>query len=84
METFLILKRKEEIAQGQYQTKDTIFKIYNAMLETQRTGLPYQTRIDPRPGPPTDTQDQFIPFEQWKDNIPSHILPSHIHQPTES
>ncbi len=76
METFPIVKRKDEKAHGHYRTKDTILEIYDAMLEAQRTGQTYQTRLDPPPGPPTDAEGNFIPFEQWKDNIPSHI-----HQP---
>jgi hypothetical protein len=76
METFPIVKRKDEKAHGHYRTKDTILEIYDAMLEAQRTGQAYQTRLDPPPGPPTDAEGNFIPFEQWKDNIPSHI-----HQP---
>lgn len=76
METFPIVKRKDEKAHGHYRTKDTILEIYDAMLEAQRTGQPYQSRLDPPPGPPTDAEGNFIPFEQWKDNIPPHI-----HQP---
>ena len=78
METFPIVKRRDEKAHGHYRTKDTILEIYDAMLEAQRTGQSYQTRLNPPPGPPTDAEGNFIPFEQWKDNIPSHI-----HQPQE-
>ncbi|NBB81121.1 MAG: N-6 DNA methylase [Verrucomicrobia bacterium] len=50
METFPIVKRKDTRDHGHYRTKDTILEIYDAMLEAQRTGQPYQTRLDPPPG----------------------------------
>lgn len=50
METFPIVKRKDEKAHGDYRTKDTILEIYDAMLEAQHTGQAYQTRLDPPPG----------------------------------
>ena len=88
METFPIVKRKDikrtelkndagEVTQeGRYITKETILEIYDEMAEAIRTGQPYQTRLDPPPGPPTDTESNFIPMAQWdKSNWPSHIHP---------
>lgn len=49
MNTFLIVKRKDETAYGNYRTKDTILEIYDAMIEAMATGQPYQTRLDPPP-----------------------------------
>jgi len=45
MDTFPIVKRKDEAAHGCYRTKDTILEIYDAMT----SGQPYQTRLDPPP-----------------------------------
>ena len=87
METFPIVKRKDikrttvlddtgQITQpGTYITKDTILSIYDAMTESIRTGIPYQTRLDPPPGPPTDSEGNFIPMEDWRGQ------PIHIHPP---
>jgi hypothetical protein len=88
METFPIVKRKDikrttitdENGQvtkpGTYITKDTILSIYDAMTESIRTGVPYQTRLDPPPGPPTDADGNFIPISEWSpSNWPSHIHP---------
>jgi hypothetical protein len=54
MDTFPIVKRKDEAKwNGDYRTKRVILEIYDAMAEAARTGIPYQTRLDP---PPADSQ----------------------------
>lgn len=77
METFPIVKRKDEQAHGEYRTKRVILEIYDEMAQALRTGQPYQTRLDPLPGPPTDAKGNFIPMDQWDENN----WPSHIHRP---
>ena len=89
METFPIVKRRDiartevkndsgEVTQeGRYITKDTMLEIYDEMAEAIRTGQPYQTRLDPPPGPPTDAEGNFIPVAQWDRNN----WPPHIHSP---
>ncbi|OQB99432.1 MAG: hypothetical protein BWX80_03702 [Candidatus Hydrogenedentes bacterium ADurb.Bin101] len=52
MDTFPIVKRKDEAAYGHYRTKDTILDIYDAMQRAIATGEPYQTRLDPPPADP--------------------------------
>jgi hypothetical protein len=47
---------------GTYFTKDTILSIYDAMTESIRTGIPYQTRLDPPHSPPVDSEGNFIPW----------------------
>jgi hypothetical protein len=44
-----IVRQKDEQAHGCYRTKERIFEIYDAMLATQCSGKPYQTRLDPSP-----------------------------------
>lgn len=51
METFPIVKRKDEQQYGEYRTKRVILECYGVMTETIKTGRPYQTILDP---PPTD------------------------------
>jgi hypothetical protein len=77
MDTFPIVKRKDEEKFGAYRTKDTILKIYDELPECQRTGRPYVSPLNPPPGPPTDEHGHFIPMSQWD---PNH-WPSHIHPP---
>jgi len=52
METFPIVKRKDEAKYGEYRTKRVILEIYDEMAEAIRTGNPYQTRLDPPPADP--------------------------------
>jgi hypothetical protein len=52
METFPIVKRKDEERFGEYRTKRVILEIYDEMAEAARTGRPYETRLDPPPGDP--------------------------------
>ncbi len=96
METFPIVKRKDiartevkdnsgEVTQeGRYRTKDTILEIYDEMAEAMKTGKPYQTRLDPPPGPPADAEGNFLPLPQWLPGQPQPAdWPSHIHGPKE-
>jgi len=52
METFPIVKRKDEKKHGEYRTKRVILEIYDEMAEAMQTGEPYQTRLDPPPADP--------------------------------
>ena len=49
LETFPIVKRKDEQAHGAYRTKRAILDIYDAMRQAMETGAPYHTRLDPPP-----------------------------------
>jgi len=49
METFPIVKRKDEKAHGEYRTKRVILEMYDQMAEATTTGIPYQTWLDPPP-----------------------------------
>ena len=50
METFPIVRRKDEAAHGCYRTKQVILEIYDAMRLAMDLGEEYQTRLDPPPG----------------------------------
>ena len=52
METFPIIKRKDEEKWSEYRTKRVILEIYDAIAESIRTKRPYQTRLDPPPADP--------------------------------
>ncbi|MFQ5401671.1 MAG: hypothetical protein ACE5E7_18995, partial [Anaerolineae bacterium] len=52
MDTFPIVRRKDEAAHGEYRTKRVILEIYDEMAEAARTGQPYQTRLNPPPADP--------------------------------
>jgi hypothetical protein len=61
MDTFPIVRRKDEQEHGEFRTKRVILEIYDAMAEAQRTGATYQTRLDP---PPADPRVAHPPMEQ--------------------
>jgi hypothetical protein len=52
MDTFPIVKRKDEAKHGTYRTKDTILQIYDALAESIASGVPYQTLLNPPPADP--------------------------------
>ena len=77
MDTFPIVRRRdEEKYDGDYRNKRVILEIYDAMADSIRTGQPYQTRLDPPPGPPVE------PLPDWPVGAkqPS-AWPSHVHPP---
>lgn len=86
METFPIVKRKDVKAHGDYRTKLTILNIYDQMQTAIETGDPYQTQLDPAPGPPCTADGQFEPFDEWTDEIRTTyadiIHPPRDQQPT--
>ncbi len=53
MNSFPIVKRKDENEHGCYRTKEVILEIYDAMAEAIRTGIPYQTKLNPPPADPS-------------------------------
>jgi len=52
MDSFDALRRREEKPQnfGEFRTKRLILERYDAMTEAARTGVPYETVLDPPPG----------------------------------
>ena len=75
METFPIVKRTDEQQYGEYRTKRVILEIYDAMSEAIRTGQPYQSRLDPPPGPPINGLPDWPAGTPQPANWPSHIHP---------
>lgn len=63
LDTFPIVRRKDEAQHGEYRTKRVILEIYDAMQQAITTGQPYQTRLDPPPAngwtpPPLKDEDK--------------------------
>lgn len=52
METFPIVKRKEQVKHGSYRTKEAILEIYDEMAWCKAEGHEYRTRLDPPPASP--------------------------------
>jgi hypothetical protein len=53
LDTFPIVRRKDEQRYGEYRTKRVILEIYDAMQQALETGVPYPTRLDPPPAHPS-------------------------------
>jgi hypothetical protein len=74
MDTFPIVRRRDEgMFNGVYRTKQFILEIYDAMQEAIRTGQPYQSRLNPPPGPPIDENGKFVDYAKIESNPPAHI-----------
>lgn len=74
METFPIVKRKDEKEYGEYRTKLRILEIYDQMTHCLATNTEYRSTLNPPPGPPYDSEGNFIPVDKWdKNNWPKHI-----------
>lgn len=63
MDTFPIVRRKDEEKWAEYRTKRVILEIFDALAESIRTGQPYQTRLD---SPPADPRCCHPPWRQEK------------------
>lgn len=50
MDTFPIVRRKDESAYGAYRTKERILRIYDALAHAIEIGQPYRSVLDPPPG----------------------------------
>jgi hypothetical protein len=50
METFPVVRKRDEARFGEYRTKRLILEIYDAMAKAIETGELYQTVLDPPPG----------------------------------
>ena len=53
VDTFPIVRRKDETRYGEYRTKRVILGFYDAMLTGAATGEPYRTVLDPPPADPS-------------------------------
>ncbi len=73
METFPIVKRRDEASHGHYVTRDTILEIYDEMATATKTGRPYLSKLAPPPGPPVDSSGNFIDYSAIANNPPPHI-----------
>lgn len=74
METFPIVKRKDEAAHGEYRTKRVILEIYNAMQDAIRTGIAYKTRLTPPPVELTQAPTTLPQPEQNETYTPSPAM----------
>jgi hypothetical protein len=53
MDTFPVVRRRDEELHGVYRTKETILAVYDALAEAASSGRPCQTLLNPPPGDPS-------------------------------
>jgi len=68
METFPIVKRRDEERYGSYRTKELVLTIYDAMQDAIVTGRPYETILDP---PPADSRCAHPPCSTGGLSVPA-------------
>ena len=57
METFPIVKRKDEKLHGEYRTTRVILEMYDEMRRAMETGEAYRTRLVPGPADATGAHE---------------------------
>lgn len=79
LDTFPIVKRKDEAQHGEYRTKRVILEIYDQMQQAITTGQPYQTLLDPPPAhgwaPPEPPEEKSLGGE---DELPASPIPFNL------
>ena len=50
LDTFPIVRRKDEAAHGTYRTRDTILALYDQFAEASTSGQTFVSPLDPPPG----------------------------------
>ncbi len=82
MDTFPIVKRKDEEAHGHYRTKDRILALYDTLTNCLATGEPFTSTLNPPPGPPTNPDGTFAALPAWPKGAPQPTnWPPNIHPP---
>ena len=71
LDTFPIVRRKDEQAHGEYRTKRVILEIYDEIRRAMESGTAYRTRLDP---PPANgwTPPEPGPEEMVTESAPEH------------
>lgn len=82
MDTFPIVKRKDEEARGSYRTKERILALYDELQRCLASGQPFKSTLNPPPGPPTNPDGTFAKLPPWPKGAPKPATwPAHIHPP---
>jgi hypothetical protein len=52
LDTFPVVRKRDEAQHGEYRTARVILEVYDRMADAARTGVPYATLLDPPPADP--------------------------------
>lgn len=75
LDTFHILKRKDEQAHSEYRTKTTILDVYDRMQQAIATGQPYRTLLVPPPADPEVAHDESTRPHWMGPSAPAKVIP---------
>jgi hypothetical protein len=73
LDSFPILKRRDEQLYGTYRTRDQILQVYDAMQSAYMSGSVYTSPIQPPPGLPVQADGRMVRYEDLRER------PRHIH-----
>jgi hypothetical protein len=74
LDTFPIVRRKDEERFGEYRTQRVILEIYDALAESARTGQPYRTRLDPPPADPRLAHGTTLGIRSPERSVPPDVI----------
>lgn len=76
LKTFPLVEKKDVVTHNSFRTRDVILSVYDAIQLAVETGEPYQSLVNPPPGPPTDAQGRFLSMYQLdRERWPIHLYP---------
>lgn len=52
LDTFPVVRKRDEAKHGEYRTQRVILEVYDRIADAANTGVPYQTLLDPPPADP--------------------------------
>ena len=67
--------RERTYVENRRTTVEDELEIYDQMAEAAKSGTPYQTVLDPPPGPPAADLPDWQPGQLCPVNWPSHVHP---------
>ena len=80
LETFPVVRKRDEAKYGEYRTAQVILEVFDRMAEATLSGISYKSLLDPPPGPPAERLPEWRSGEQTPAEWPVHIHPPrHVH-----
>ena len=75
LESFPVVRKRDEAKYGEYRTAQVILEVYDRMAEATLSGVSYESLLDPPPGPPALGLPEWLPGEKTPVGWPDHIHP---------
>jgi len=78
LDTFSVVRKREEAKHGEYRSARVILEVYDRMADAARTGVPYVSLLDP---PPADHRIAHPPRNGGRANLSGLSLPDSASRP---